>query len=532
MSGGLELRKGWRQAKWSEPLIYDLGSYDNTWFVHPYSDEDEKLERLVGAPEERLGRMLRREAPRVPGLSEVEVVRHFTRLSQMSYGVDTGPVPLGSCTMKYNPKISEELARDPRIRYLHPYQDEETVQGLLEILYLLERWLAELTGMDRCSFQPPAGAAGELTGALMIRKYFTDRGEERDEMLIPDSAHGTNPASAAMAGFRVVRIPTSEHGTLDMEALEAALSERTAGIMLTNPNTLGLFEDRILEVAEKLHSRGALLYYDGANLNGIMGIVRPGDMGFDIVHLNVHKTFSAPHGGGGPGAGVVCARGELVDYLPRPLIARKNGRYYWDYECKRCIGRVRMFYGNILPLVKTFIYIAMLGGEGLRETAIQSVINTNYFIALMRGVRGYELPYDPDRPRKHELVLSAKPLKRDTGVTAEDVAKALLDRGLHAPTMYFPLIVDEALMIEFTESEPRRSIEEYARALREIVEEAYRDPEAVKRAPRNTAVGRLDNVYANHPRSVTPSHRVLRRRLAGESSHSSLPYIFSTSLAT
>lgn len=510
-------RNGWRQARWSEPLVYELGSPDNSGFIRPYSDEDAELERVLGAtPEEKLGRMLRDRAPEIPGLSEIEVVRHFTRLSQMSYGVDVGPVPLGSCTMKYNPKISEDIARDPRIRYLHPYQDPDTVQGLLEMLYLLERWLAELTGMDRCSLQTPAGAAGELAGALMIRKYFMDRGEDRDEMLIPDSAHGTNPASAAMAGFKVVRIPTSENGTVDMEALDAALSEQTAGIMLTNPNTLGIFEDQILEIADKLHSIGALLYYDGANLNGIMGIVRPGDMGFDIIHLNLHKTFGAPHGGGGPGAGVVCARGELVDYLPRPLIAKKGDRYYWDYECKKCIGRIRTFYGNIVPLVKAFIYIAMLGGEGLREAAIQSVINTNYFIALMRGVDGYELPYDPERPRKHELVLSAKPLKQETGVTAEDIAKALLDRGLHAPTIYFPLIVDEALMIEFTESEPRRQIEEYAAALQEIAREARRNPSALKQLPKNTSIGRLDNVYANRPRSVTPTFRVLRRRLQGE----------------
>ncbi|WP_048061501.1 aminomethyl-transferring glycine dehydrogenase subunit GcvPB [Hyperthermus butylicus] len=513
----MQLRRGWRQARWEEPLVYELGSPSNTGYIVPYSSDDKEIMEYLGTtPEEDLGEYYRRELPGIPGLSEVETVRHFTRLSQMSYGVDVGPVPLGSCTMKYNPKISEEIASDPRIKLLHPYQDEETVQGLLEILYELERWLAEITGMDRCSLQTPAGAAGELAGALMIRKYFLDRGETRDEMLVPDSAHGTNPASAAMAGFKVVKIPTSEHGTVDLEAVRTVLSERTAGIMLTNPNTLGIFEDRILELADLLHSKGALLYYDGANLNGIMGIVRPGDMGFDVVHLNIHKTFSAPHGGGGPGAGVVCAKGELVDYLPRPLIEKRRGKYYWDYSCERCIGRVRAFYGNIIPLVKAYVYIAMLGGEGLRETAIQSVINTNYFIALMKDVRGYELPYDPNRPRKHELVLSAKPLKRDTGVTAEDVAKALLDHGLHAPTIYFPLIVEEALMIEFTESEPRREIERYAEALRKIAEKAYENPEEVKRAPRNTSVTRLDTIYANHPRTVTPTYRVLRRRQRGE----------------
>jgi glycine dehydrogenase subunit 2 len=513
------LRREWRQAKWPEPLIYDIGDPQRSGYIIPFREEDDVIRESLGTtPESELAKrgLLREETPNIPGASEVEVTRHFTRLSQMSYGVDIGPVPLGSCTMKYNPKINEVLTRDPRIAFLHPYQDEETVQGLLEILYELEKWLAELTGMDRCSLQVPAGAAGELAGALMIRKYFIDKGENRDEMLIPDSAHGTNPASAAMAGFRIIRIPSTEHGTVDIDAIKAVLSAKTAGIMLTNPNTLGIFEDHILEVAEILHENGSLLYYDGANLNGIMGIVRPGDMGFDIVHLNLHKTFSAPHGGGGPGAGVVCAKGELVDYLPRPLIGKKNDEYYWDYECEKCIGRIRAYYGNIIPLVKAYLYIAALGGKGLRETAIQSVINTNYFIALMRGVKGYGLPYDPDRPRKHEVVLSAKPLAHDTGVTALDVAKALLDRGLHAPTIYFPLIVEEALMIEFTESEPRREIERYAEVLKEIAEAAYRDPNSVKSSPRNTSVGRLDDVYANHPKSVTPTYRVLLRRMRGE----------------
>ncbi len=513
------LRKGWRQAKWEEPLVYDIGDPERTGYIIPFRDEEEEMLRELGSePEEALkGKgLLREEAPPLPGMSEVEVVRHFTRLSQMSYGVDVGPVPLGSCTMKYNPKISEAIVRDPRIAYLHPYQDEDTVQGLLEILYLLEKWLAELTGMDRCSLQLPAGAAGELTGALMIKKYFSDQGENRDEMLIPDSAHGTNPASAAMAGFKVIRIPSTQSGTVDLKAVEAVLGPRVAGMMLTNPNTLGIFEDKILELADMLHSNNSLLYYDGANLNGIMGLVRPGDMGFDIVHLNLHKTFSTPHGGGGPGAGVVCAKEPLVDYLPRPLVEKKGDKYYWDYRCEKCIGRMRAYYGNIVPLVKAFLYIASLGGEGLRETAIQSVINTNYFIALIRGAKGYELPYDPTRPRKHEVVISARPLERETGVRALDVAKALLDEGLHAPTIYFPLIVDEALMIEFTESEPRCEIERYANVLKKIAEKAYKNPEEVKKTPRNTAVTRLDDVAANHPRSVTPTYRVLLRRLKGE----------------
>ncbi len=507
-------KKEWRQARWSEPLVYEIGDPQKTGVILPYLDELPKLAERVGARPQ--GKVFREDTPDLPGLSEVETARHFNRLAQMSYGVDVGPVPLGSCTMKYNPKIFEEIVRDPRIKFLHPLQDEDTVQGLLEMLYLLERWLAELTGMDRCSLQVPAGAAGELAGALMIKKYHADRGEERDEMLVPDSAHGTNPASAAMAGFKVVRIPTSSRGTIDLEALRSVAGPRTAGLMLTNPSTLGIFEDEILEVAKLIHDSGGLLYYDGANLNGIMGIVRPGDMGFDIVHLNIHKTFAAPHGGGGPGAGVVCAKGDLVDYLPRPLIERDDSRYFWDYSCDKCIGSMRIFYGNIVPLLKGFLYIASLGGKGLREVAIQSVINTNYFITLIKNTKGYELPYDPSKPRKHEVVISAKPLLNDTGVSAGDVAKALLDRGLHAPTMYFPLIVDEALMIEFTESEPLETIEEYAKTLKEIAEQAYTNPGKIKEAPANTSVRRVDDVYANHPKTVTPTYRVYLKRLRGE----------------
>ena len=504
----------WRQARWNEPLVYDIGSPERSGTIIPHSEEDDRIRNEIGDPRDALSDLYRSEPAPIPGMSEIEVVRHFTRLTQMSYGVDTGPVPLGSCTMKYNPRINEELAT--LALWLHPYQDEDTVQGLLEALWLLERWLAELTGMDRCSLQPPAGAAGELAGALMIRKYHLDRGESnRDEMLVPDSAHGTNPASAAMAGFRVVKIPSGPDGTVDLEALRSVVGSRTAGIMLTNPNTLGIFESRIKEIADTVHDAGGLLYYDGANLNGIMGIARPGDMGFDIVHLNIHKTFSAPHGGGGPGAGVVCAKGRLVDYLPRPLIAKDGDRYYWDYRCDKCIGRIRAFYGNIVPLLKGFFYIAAMGGKGLREAAIQSVINTNYFIKLMREAKGYTLPFDPERPRKHEVVFSAKQLLRETGVSAGDVAKALLDRGLHAPTIYFPLIVEEALMIEFTETETPKEIERYAEALKEIAREAYSNPQAIKEAPRNTAVRRVDDVYANHPRTLTPSMRVKRLREMG-----------------
>ncbi len=499
-----------RQARWNEPLVYELSRRGKRGFVPP---RDEEIRSLIGDPSQLIPRgVARKRLPELPCLSEVEVVRHYTRLSQMNWGVDLGTYPLGSCTMKYNPKVNEDNELVRKLALVHPEQPEETVQGLLEVLYKLERWLAEITGMDRGSFQPAAGAHGELVGALMIKAYHKAKGEDRrDEIIVPDSAHGTNPASAAMAGFKVVTIP-SRDGRVDLEALEAVLSERTAGMMLTNPNTLGLFEDEILEISRMVHDAGGLMYYDGANLNGIMGYARPGDMGFDIVHLNIHKTFSAPHGGGGPGAGVVLAKGELVDFLPVPLISYDGKRYYWDYNVPHTIGRVRVYYSNIVPLVKAYAYILALGGEGLKRVTELAVLATNYFLARMRGVKGYSVPYAPDKPRKHEAVLSAKPLARDTGVTAEDVAKALLDRGLHAPTIYFPLIVEEALMIEFTETEPKEAIDAYVDALREIAETAYKNPDELKRAPRFTSVGRLDLVKANKPATYIPSYRVLRRR--------------------
>lgn len=495
----------WRQARWDEPLILERkGSSEG-----PRIPFEEEFPGVPEIPEE----ILRNDSPPIPNIPEIEVVRHYTRLAQMSYGVDSGPVPLGSCTMKYNPKILDLLLSDPRILYLHPLQDEKTVQGILEIIYITEKWLAEITGMERCSFQPPAGSAGEFAGALMIRKYHLDRGETRDEMLIPDSAHGSNSASAAMAGFKVVRIPTDDDGEVSLDALKTALGPRTAGMMLTNPNTLGIFESEILKISELVHKAGGLLYYDGANLNGILGLARPGDMGFDIVHLNLHKTFATPHGGGGPGGGAVCARGELVDYLPRPLIAREGDLYRQDYRCEKCIGVVRAFYGNISPVVRTFLYISMLGPEGVRSVGETSVINTNYFIKKLVEKGYYELPYSPERPRKHEVVVSARKIARETGVSAEDIAKALLDEGLHAPTIYFPLIVEEALMIEFTEGETLETLERYAEILNRIAEEAYKDSDSARRRPRNTSASRVDNVRANHPKTLAPSYRVLRKML-------------------
>ncbi len=513
----------WRQARWSEPLILEMGGEGRQGYLPP--EPDPEVARLAG-PVRVPGRVSRREPPRLPRVSEVEVVRHYVRLSQMSYGVDNGPVPLGSCTMKYNPKASLRLAFNAGLEYTHPLQDDDTVQGVLEALYRVQEWLAEILGMDACSVHPAAGSQGELAGVLMIRRYHELRGqlERKRVIIVPDSAHGTNPASAAMAGFQVVEVPTGPDGNVDWEAFKAALSGDVAGLMITNPSTLGLFEERILDIAREVHAVDGLLYYDGANLNGIMGHARPGDMGFDIAHVNLHKTFSVPHGGGGPGSGPVCVkRREVVDgvtledLLPGPKVVydEREGLYRVRAPGRYSVGMLRAWVANTVAVLWAYTYMLAMGSRGLRIAGEVSVVNTNYFIALMRGVRGYELKPAPDRPRKHEVVLSAEPLKRETGVTAEDVAKGLLDAGFYAPTIYFPLIVPEALMIEFTESEPREVIEEYARRLKEIAETAYRDPQEAKRWPRNTSVARVDAVLANHPRSVTPSYRVERLRREG-----------------
>ncbi len=480
--------KEFRQAFWDEPLIFELSRRGRIGYTLPKPMEDVQ----VSVPEG----IMRRNEPELPELSEPEIVRHYTRLSQMNYGVDSGIYPLGSCTMKYNPKVNEEVASHPGVAFIHPYQDERTVQGALKVMWELEQWLKEITGMDRFTLQPAAGANGEFTGVSMIRAYHEDRGEtQRNEILVPDSAHGTNPASAAMAGFKVVEIPSNEDGTVDVEALRAVVGERTAGLMLTNPNTLGIFEEDILEIADVVHETGGLLYYDGANLNALLGRVRPGDMGFDIVHLNLHKTFSTPHGGGGPGSGPVGVKDFLRDYLPVPLVSHDPERgYYLDYNVPKSIGKVKELYGNFAVLVKALTYLKMLGKDGLGVTSDVAVLNANYITRKLKGTRGYELPHK--ELRKHETVFSAEPMKRETGVTAMDVAKRLLDFGMHAPTVYFPLIVHEALMIEPTESVSREDLDAYVEALKRISEEAYGDPETVKGAPHNAAVRRVDDVLA------------------------------------
>ncbi len=513
-----------RQARWSEPLIFELGYEGRVGFLLPKLEEE--IIEIVGdfkLPEE----IARGEPPNLPSLSEVEVVRHFTRLSQMSYGVDVGPVPLGSCTMKYNPKIALKYAFHEKLSNLHPLIDEDYVQGLLEIIYRLERWLEVITGMDYCTVHPAAGAHGELAGALLIRRYHELRGsiDVKREILVPDSAHGTNPATGTMAGFKVIEIPTDERGNVDINALKSVISEATAGLMITNPNTLGLFDENMLEIARLVHGVDGLIYYDGANLNGIMGYARPGDMGVDILHLNLHKTFSSPHGGGGPGAGPVCVKRRyvtegltLADLAPgyRVILDEKEGKYRVLEPNSNSVGLLRAWLGNISQLIWAYVYIVSMGSQGLRIAGEISVLNTNYFVKrLLSESKLYTLPYDPGRPRKHEVVVSADRLKDETGVTAEDIAKGLLDVGLHAPTIYFPLIVKEALMIEFTESETKENIDFYVERLKDIEKIALENPGEAKTWPKNASVTRVDNVKANHPRTVTPTWRVKMLRQRG-----------------
>jgi len=501
--------KRFRQADWEEPLIFELGREERVGFTVPSVEPE--VSDAVGDIEELVPtNMLRSEPPMLPEVSEIEVLRHFIHLSQMNYGVNSGVFyPLGSCTMKYNPVINEVVAAHPKITEIHPDQDEATVQGVLGILYQLKRWFLEVTGMDDASLQPAAGAHGEFLGNLLIRAYHADRGEidKRREIIVPDSAHGTNPASAMMAGFKTVEIPSGEDGCVDIEALRSVVGEHTAGLMLTNPNTLGIFERNISEIAEIVHGAGGLMYYDGANLNAIMGKCRPGDMGFDIVHVNLHKTFSTPHGGGGPGSGPVGVKSFLADYLPVPTVEAEDGVYRLDYDRPKTIGRIHGYHGNVSPILKAYAYTLALGGSGLKEASEIAVLNSNYIAHKLKDVRGLSLPYAPGVPRKHEAVLSASGMAEETGVRALDVAKGLLDRGIHAPTIYFPLIVPEALMIEPTETEPLEALDAFIEAVKEISDLAYSNPKEVLDAPRNTAVGRLDEARAAHPKTICLSWR-------------------------
>jgi glycine dehydrogenase subunit 2 len=506
-----------RQAKWDEPLIFERSKTGVLGHVFP-TPNDEVVKKVGSLGHLVPPQLLRKEAPNLPEVSEPTVVRHFTRLSQMNFSVSTGTYPLGSCTMKYNPIQNEWSAGRAAFAYLHPYRDESTAQGALEMMWELEQWLAEITGMSEVTLQPAAGAQGEFTGVLMIRAYhkcITHECDQRDEMLIPDAAHGTNPASAAMAGYKVVVLPSNDEGLVDIEAVKSAAGPHTAGLMLTNPNTIGVFEKEIEEIAGTVHDAGGLLYYDGANFNAIMGLTRPGDMGFDVVHLNLHKTFSTPHGGGGPGAGPVGVTKALSEFLPVPRVRKgEDGTFHFDYNLPRSIGKVHSFYGNFGVLLRAYAYAYALGRQGLKRSSEVAVLNANYVAHNVRRIPGFSLPYSQDAPRMHECVISAEPLKDETGITAMNVAKRLLDFGVHSPTVYFPLIVPEALMIEPTESESKEELDFMIEAYRQIAEEARKSPELVTSAPHSTARHHLDEYRSAHPKTMALSWRMYQERLA------------------
>jgi glycine dehydrogenase subunit 2 len=435
----------------------------------------------------------RRTPPRLPELAEPEVLRHFTALADRNFGVDTGFYPLGSCTMKHNPRVNERLAMLPGFRDLHPYQEEDGAQGALELMWRLQEILAEVCGLHAVSLQPAAGSQGELTGLMLMRAYFADRGEaeRRTTVITADTAHGTNPASVTMAGFKLQKVETDARGNLDLDDLRAKVNGETAGLMLTNPSTLGLFDEHIEKVAAIFHDAGALLYYDGANLNAVCGISRPGDMGFDIVHINLHKTFSQPHGGGGPGGGPIAVRDILEPFLPVPAVIREDDGFRLDYDRPRSIGKVRGFTGPFGVFVRSYAYIRTYG-PALRQMSEAAVLNANYLLARLRET--YDLPFD--RLCMHEFVLSARNLKREHGVTALDVAKRLMDFGFHPPTIYFPLVVPEALMIEPTETEAKETLDAFADAMEQIAAEAASDAQVLKDAPHDRPVRRLDEVKA------------------------------------
>ncbi len=482
----------------TERLIFELGAPDRTTgYIGDLGVPPRDVAELL--PAQSL-----RERLALPEVTEREFIQHFACLSRLNYAIDTGFYPLGSCTMKYNPKVNEDVATLDGFARLHPLQAEETVQGALHLMFELQEYLAEIAGLAAVTLQPAAGAHGELTGLLIIRAYHHERGEhDRRTVLVPDSAHGTNPATASMSGCQVVNVKSDERGGVDLADLRRLADKRVAAMMLTVPNTLGLFDDNILAISDILHQARALLYCDGANMNAMLGQVKLGDLGCDVMHFNLHKTFSTPHGGGGPGAGPVAVRDSLAPFLPVPLVSRRampgesegGGEYYFDYNRPQSIGKVRSFHGNFGVLVRAYTYIRSLGPDGLRAVSENAVLNANYLLHLLKG--RYDVPYD--RTCMHEFVLSGRRQKA-YGVRTLDIAKRLIDFGFHPPTIYFPLIVDEAMMIEPTETENRETLDTFARALLDIAGEAENDPEVVRAAPHDTPVGRLDEATAaRHP---------------------------------
>jgi glycine dehydrogenase subunit 2 len=470
-----------------QPLIFELSTPGRVGYSLPEMD----------VPEVDLNSLLpdgyvREEEAELPEASELDIMRHYTALSKRNHGLDSGFYPLGSCTMKYNPKINENVARFNGFAHLHPLQDESSVQGALELMYDLQQHLIEITGMDEVTLQPAAGAHGEWTGLMLIRAYHEANGDsKRTKVIIPDSAHGTNPASASVAGLEIVTVKSNEKGLIDLEDLKRVAGEETAALMLTNPNTLGLFEENIVEVAEIVHGAGGKLYYDGANLNAVLSKARPGDMGFDVVHLNLHKTFTGPHGGGGPGSGPVGVKTDLIPFLPKPVLTKKGEEYVFDYDRPQSIGRVKPYYGNFGINVRAYTYIRSMGPDGLKAVTEYAVLNANYM--MRRLAPYYDLPYD--RHCKHEFVLSGRRQKK-LGVRTLDIAKRLLDFGYHPPTIYFPLNVEECIMIEPTETESKETLDSFIDIMIQIAKEAEDNPEIVQEAPHTTVIGRLDETTA------------------------------------
>ncbi|NWQ40000.1 aminomethyl-transferring glycine dehydrogenase subunit GcvPB [Bacillus sp. EB106-08-02-XG196] len=470
-----------------QALIFELSTPGRIGYSLPEMDVPE-LELSSLLPEG----YLREEEPELPEVSELDIMRHYTALSRRNHGVDSGFYPLGSCTMKYNPKINENVARFNGFAHVHPLQDESSVQGALELLYDLQQHLIEITGMDEVTLQPAAGAHGEWTGLMMIRAFHEANGDlKRTKVIVPDSAHGTNPASATVAGLETITVKSNENGLVDLDDLKRVVGEDTAALMLTNPNTLGLFEENIVEMAEIVHAAGGKLYYDGANLNAVLSKARPGDMGFDVVHLNLHKTFTGPHGGGGPGSGPVGVKADLIPFLPKPVIAKRGEEYVFDYDRPQSIGRVKPFYGNFGINVRAYTYIRSMGPDGLKAVTEYAVLNANYM--MRRLAEYYDLPFD--KHCKHEFVLSGRRQKK-LGVRTLDIAKRLLDFGYHPPTIYFPLNVEECIMIEPTETESKETLDSFVDIMIQIAKEVEENPEIVQEAPHTTVVGRMDEATA------------------------------------
>ena len=473
--------------KQDQPLIFELSKPGRIGYSLPEMDVPETpLSELL--PDE----FIRKEEPNLPEVSELDIMRHYTALSKRNHGVDSGFYPLGSCTMKYNPKINENVARYNGFAHVHPLQEPETVQGSLGLMYDLQQHLKEITGMDEVTLQPAAGAHGEWTGLMLIRAFHEANGDyNRVKVIIPDSAHGTNPASATVAGLQTITVKSGPDGLVDLEDLKQVVGEDTAALMLTNPNTLGLFEEQILEMAEIVHGAGGKLYYDGANLNAVLSKARPGDMGFDVVHLNLHKTFTGPHGGGGPGSGPVGVKQELIPFLPKPLVVKNGENFELDYDRPQSIGRVKPFFGNFGINVRAYTYIRSMGPDGLKAVTEYAVLNANYMMRRLADY--YDLPYT--KHCKHEFVISGKRQKK-LGVRALDIAKRLLDFGYHPPTIYFPLNVEECMMIEPTETESKETLDGFIDAMIQIAKEAEENPEIVQEAPHTTVISRLDETLA------------------------------------